>query len=362
MGSATSLTLPSGHLAIGVTTRRLQRRRRYSTSSSRPTTPTFEEGGGPFVSLDLLTGNGSGGFSDTATYQTVGAGRLRRARPGRRRLPGLEHGPRDRASRSPTAPATQVTSTSFRSRRSGDLGQRRASTTSALRRCLRRSRRRRPRRATSWPPTSTAPASRASRWSTAARADRSPAGRPRQQPVPAARRRHRPTSSAARRCWPSRPFMGTAAAVVYRGPTSDPSTLVQNEDGSWTRTYPDGTVIQFNSSGQETSETDRNGNTFTYAYVTSGAAAGALATITDPVGLITTLAYNESAISARSPTRPIRVTTFTVDDARQPDRDRRARSARPPTYGYSTPSNHEATAKPTPTATRRRPTTTASAS
>ena len=60
----------------------------------------------------------------------------------------------------------------------------------------------------------------------------------------------------------------------YRGPTSDPSTLVQNEDGTWTRTYPDGTVIQFNSSGQETSESDRNGNTFTYAYVTSGAATG----------------------------------------------------------------------------------------
>ena len=80
------------------------------------------------------------------------------------------------------------------------------------------------------------------------------------------------------------PFMGTAATVVYRGPTSDPSTLVQNDDGSWTRTYPDGTVIQFNSSGQETSESDRNGNTFTYAYVTSGAATGALATITDPVG------------------------------------------------------------------------------
>ena len=92
--------------------------------------------------------------------------------------------------------------------------------------------------------------------------------------------------------------------MVYRGPTSDPSTLVQNSDGSWTRTYPDGTVIQFNSSGQETSETDRNGNTFTYAYVTSGAAAGALATITDPVGLVTTLAYNAAGISARSPTRP----------------------------------------------------------
>ncbi len=57
----------------------------------------------------------------------------------------------------------------------------------------------------------------------------------------------------------------------YRGPTSDPSTLVQNEDSTWTRTYPDGTMMQFSSSGQETSEADNNGNTTSYAYVTSGA-------------------------------------------------------------------------------------------
>jgi YD repeat-containing protein len=79
-----------------------------------------------------------------------------------------------------------------------------------------------------------------------------------------------------------------------RGPTSDPSTLVRNTDGTRTRTYPDGTVLQFNTSGKETSETDRNGNTTAYAYVTSGAAAGALAAISDPIGLVTTLAYDSS--------------------------------------------------------------------
>ncbi len=108
--------------------------------------------------------------------------------------------------------------------------------------------------------------------------------------------------------------MGTAAAITYRGPTSDPSTLVHNENGSWTRTYPDGTVIQFNSSGQETSETDRNGNEFTYAYVASGAAAGALATITDPVGLVTTLSYAVSGYITTITDPAERVATVTVDD------------------------------------------------
>ena len=156
------------------------------------------------------------------------------------------------------------------------------------------------------------------------------------------------------------PFMGTAAVSGYRGPTSDPSTLVQNEDGSWTRTYPDGTVIQFNSSGQETSESDRNDNTFTYGYVSSGAAEGALQTITDPVGLTTTLAYSGGEI--RTITDPaLRVTTFTLDahdnltSVTDPD-------GATTSYGYSTPTNHEATSERTPTATRRRPITTASAS
>ena len=46
---------------------------------------------------------------------------------------------------------------------------------------------------------------------------------------------------------------------------------------------------------------------------TSGAAAGALATITDPVGLVTTLAYNESGHISTITDPADRVTTFTVD-------------------------------------------------
>ena len=57
------------------------------------------------------------------------------------------------------------------------------------------------------------------------------------------------SSSSAIGMLAAAPFMEHAAAVTYDGPTSDPSTLVQNSNGTWTRTYPDGTVIQFNSSG-----------------------------------------------------------------------------------------------------------------
>ena len=143
------------------------------------------------------------------------------------------------------------------------------------------------------------------------------------------------------------PFMGHAATAGYRGPTSDPSTLVQNSGGSWTRTYPDGTVIQFNSAGQETSETDRNGNAFDYAYVASGAAAGALATITDPVGLITTLAYSSGGTLSTVTDPASRVTTFTLDG-----HDNLTQIVDPDgaisTYGYSTPTNHLATTETNP--------------
>jgi RHS repeat-associated protein len=78
------------------------------------------------------------------------------------------------------------------------------------------------------------------------------------------------------------------------GDAFDTSKLVWNSSTStWTRTYTDGTVLTFNSSGQEVSSADRNGNTTQYAYVPTGAAAaGALQTITDPVGLVTTLSYD----------------------------------------------------------------------
>jgi len=140
------------------------------------------------------------------------------------------------------------------------------------------------------------------------------------------------------------PFMDHGATPGYRGPTSDPSTLVQNSNGTWTRAYPNGTVLQFNSLGQETSEADVNGNTFQYAYVASGAAAGALASITDPVGEVTTLVYNGSGYLSRITDPASRVTTFTISggnltEIEDPD-------GALTQYGYA--SNHEATSETDP--------------
>ena len=84
------------------------------------------------MSLDLFTGNGSGGFSDTSTYQTVGqadadtiglvAGDFQGS------TMGLEI-----AVPVTKAAATAAISTSSRSRQLRDLGRRRASTTLAIR-------------------------------------------------------------------------------------------------------------------------------------------------------------------------------------------------------------------------------------
>ena len=123
---------------------------------------------------------------------------------------------------------------------------------------------------------------------------------------------------------------------------------MQNGDGSWTRSYPDGTVVQFNAAGREVSEADRNDNTTSYAYVPSGQpGAGSLKTITDPVGLVTTLAYDSSGHLSTITDPAGRVTTVTVDS-----NDNLTEIVDPDgaivQYGYSTPSNHEATTETDP--------------
>jgi RHS repeat-associated protein len=139
------------------------------------------------------------------------------------------------------------------------------------------------------------------------------------------------------------PFAGNAATSQYRGPSSAPSTLVQDVGGTWTRTYPDGTVLQFDASGRETSATDRNGNATTYAYVASGQpGAGSLKTITDPVGLKTTFTYNGSGKLSTIKDPANRTTTVTVDAngnlTKIVDPDSAAVQ-----FGYATPSNHRIT-------------------
>ncbi len=77
----------------------------------------------------------------------------------------------------------------------------------------------------------------------------------------------------------------------FTTPAGDFSTLTYS-NGVYTRTLTDGTKINFNASGQQTSIVDRDGNTTTFAYNGSGQ----LTTITDMNGQVTTLAYNSSGL------------------------------------------------------------------
>jgi len=87
--------------------------------------------------------------------------------------------------------------------------------------------------------------------------------------------------------------------------SGDYSTMVENADGSFTQSYPNGTKFNFNSGGQEISQVDANGLTTTYTY-----SGGALQTITDPYGKVTTFSYSGSLL--QSITDPAgRITTLT---------------------------------------------------
>ena len=92
----------------------------------------------------------------------------------------------------------------------------------------------------------------------------------------------------------------------YTDPAGEFSTLVKNVDSTYTRTLTDGTKINFDSCGNQTSVVDRNGLRTTFAY-----SSGLLTTITDPYGKVTTFAYTSSKLTTI--TDPAgRVTTFTI--------------------------------------------------
>jgi RHS repeat-associated protein len=74
---------------------------------------------------------------------------------------------------------------------------------------------------------------------------------------------------------------------TFTSPPRDFTTLVTNPDGTYTRTFKDGTRFNFNAQGYQTSVVDRNGNTTNFTYDGNNR----LTTITDPVGLVTTLTY-----------------------------------------------------------------------
>ncbi|TMA82906.1 MAG: RHS repeat protein, partial [Deltaproteobacteria bacterium] len=87
---------------------------------------------------------------------------------------------------------------------------------------------------------------------------------------------------------------GNGTALFFSGgpdtfgsPARDFSTLIRNPNGTYSRAFKDGTKVNFSSQGLQTSVVDRNNNITTYGYDGSGR----LITVTDPVGLVTTLVY-----------------------------------------------------------------------
>ena len=73
----------------------------------------------------------------------------------------------------------------------------------------------------------------------------------------------------------------------FQSPPGDFSVLVENSNGTFTRTLKDGTRIHFDSEGLQRAIDDRNRNTTHFTYD----ADKQLISITDPVGLETTFSY-----------------------------------------------------------------------
>jgi RHS repeat-associated protein len=74
---------------------------------------------------------------------------------------------------------------------------------------------------------------------------------------------------------------------TFTAPAREFSILTRNPDGTYTRTSKDGTKVYFNGQGLQISVIDRNANTTSFSYDGNGR----LITVTDPIGLVTTLTY-----------------------------------------------------------------------
>ena len=110
--------------------------------------------------------------------------------------------------------------------------------------------------------------------------------------------------------WVTYPLSTATSVGEFSSPLGDFSRLIENADGTLTRIMKDGTEINFDAQGLQTSIVDRNGNTTTYSYDPNGL----LISITDPVGMVTTLTYTGGKLS--SITDPAsRTTTFQHDGA-----------------------------------------------
>ncbi len=86
----------------------------------------------------------------------------------------------------------------------------------------------------------------------------------------------------------------TPTTCTYLTPQGDFSQLVQATGGTWLRSYPDGGKVTFSAAGLMTSSIDRLGNATTVEWQTAqdGTNTPVLSRIVDPVGQVTTFAYD----------------------------------------------------------------------
>lgn len=80
--------------------------------------------------------------------------------------------------------------------------------------------------------------------------------------------------------------------VIAGSPAGEFSVLFREQDGTYTREYPDGKAVTFNASGFQTSAVDRNGNTSVYTYD----GQNRLQTMRDPLGKTTTFSYGPGGL------------------------------------------------------------------
>jgi YD repeat-containing protein len=107
-------------------------------------------------------------------------------------------------------------------------------------------------------------------------------------------------------------FANGSTGGTFVSPAGDFSSLTLS-DGVYTRTLPDGTQFHFNSSGQETSSVDRDGNTTSITYND----AGQLTTVTDMNGQENTITYNTAGLATAITDPAGRSLTLSYNGAQQ---------------------------------------------
>jgi RHS repeat-associated protein len=105
-------------------------------------------------------------------------------------------------------------------------------------------------------------------------------------------------------------FANGQTAGTFVTPAGDTSTLTQNQTTFvYTRTLKDGTKINFNASGYQTSIVDTNNNALSFGYNGSNL----LTTLTDFNNLVTTITYNGSNKATSITDSANRITTLAYD-------------------------------------------------